>query len=184
MCDQWSGCVKAVHSRAAAFHSLVGVAAAATAVAEVLHATSAAAATGAPLDGALVAVAALATFVGGVTATGSVVAFAKLAGLVSSAPLALPGRDAINLALAGSSAGLAAAGAAGAAGGGVDAVAALGGIGAASGLLGAHLTASIGGADMPVVITVLNSYSGRVVRAHLCVLVVFFCFGAPIERAT
>merc|ERR1719272_1873692 len=29
-----------------------------------------------------------------------------------------------------------------------------------SGLLGLHMTASIGGADMPVVITLLNSYSG------------------------
>lgn len=29
-----------------------------------------------------------------------------------------------------------------------------------SGAMGAHMTASIGGADMPVVITVLNSYSG------------------------
>ena len=36
----------------------------------------------------------------------------------------------------------------------------LGLVAAVSSLLGLHLTASIGGADMPVVITVLNSYSG------------------------
>lgn len=39
-------------------------------------------------------------------------------------------------------------------------LASLGVVAAISSLLGLHLTASIGGADMPVVITVLNSYSG------------------------
>jgi hypothetical protein len=90
--------------------------------------------------------------------------------VLGSAPLALPGRDLINLGfLSLCGAGLAAF---------VDPslfsslpfdaasdpefvrTAALATVSAVSGLLGLHLTASIGGADMPVVITVLNSYSG------------------------
>jgi NAD(P) transhydrogenase len=98
------------------------------------------------------------TFIGGVTFTGSLVAFAKLRGLMDSKPLQLPGRNAVNMGLF-----LANVGA-----GGVfmsdcsqgTGLAMLAGTTGLTGVLGAHMTASIGGADMPVVITVLNSYSG------------------------
>jgi NAD(P) transhydrogenase len=123
--------------------------------------------------------------IGGVTATGSIVAFGKLAGKLDSAPMALGMRDQLNMAMgAGAYAmpchamlcyllcyampchampgagtvgcmGLLMANPSPAAG-----VAALAGMSGLSGVLGMHMTASIGGADMPVVITVLNSYSG------------------------
>ncbi|WP_243062630.1 Re/Si-specific NAD(P)(+) transhydrogenase subunit beta [Humibacter sp. RRB41] len=93
-------------------------------------------------------------FIGAVTFTGSIVAFLKLSARMKSAPLVLPGRNALNIAalvlfvavtvwfvitpalwlLI------------------VVTVIAL--------LLGWHLVASIGGGDMPVVISMLNSYSG------------------------
>lgn len=94
-------------------------------------------------------------FIGAITFTGSLVAFGKLRGLLSSKPLMLPHRHKLNLAalvvsllllLMFSS---------------VD--------GSAFALIvmtlialafGWHLVASIGGADMPVVISMLNSYSG------------------------
>jgi len=100
----------------------------------------------------------LGTLIGGVTFTGSLVAFGKLQGLLSSAALNLPGRNAINLGMA-----LANVGAFGlylATGSQAVGLAMLGANTALSFLKGLHLTASIGGADMPVVITVLNSYSG------------------------
>lgn len=142
----------------AAFHSLVGIAAAITAIGEYLN-------EGAAMDvGSLVATV-LATLIGGITATGSVVAFLKLNGNLSSTPLSLPGRDALN---AGMLLGCAVLGATmvsantglGLGVPGLSSVGALEGVLALACLLGAHLTASIGGADMPVVITVLNSYSG------------------------
>ena len=97
----------------------------------------------------------LGVFIGAVTFTGSVVAFAKLRGLINSAALMLPQRHTLNLAALlfsfmlmlsfvendGSPAALY-----------IMTIVAL--------LFGWHLVASIGGADMPVVVSMLNSYSG------------------------
>ena len=102
----------------------------------------------------------LATFIGGVTATGSMVAFGKLNGNMSSNALALSFRDPLNASLAAASVG---AGAVFMSKGDTNTgmgLAALGATTVGSGALGAHMTASIGGADLPVVVTVLNSYSG------------------------
>lgn len=140
----------------AAFHSLVGLAAMAGAAGEFL---------GTPgLDGGTLATVYLATFIGGVTFSGSLVAFGKLSEMMSSAPLQLRLRDQLNLGmLAVCALGLIAFLDPTLAGGLDTATVQLGSLGLAavvSSMLGWHLTASIGGADMPVVITILNSYSG------------------------
>ncbi|MDB4956535.1 MAG: transhydrogenase [Myxococcales bacterium] len=93
-------------------------------------------------------------FIGAVTTTGSVLAFLKLRGSVSGKPLLLPLRHLLNLAM-------------------ITAIAVLGFLyardgqdwtieiaTAIAGVLGVHLVAAIGGADMPVVVSMLNSYSG------------------------
>ncbi len=97
-------------------------------------------------------------FVGGYTFTGSVIAWGKLNGKIASKPLMIPGRHAINL--------------------GVVVLALIFGaavcvsqswmVGLLSLIvvtlfsfgLGAHMVYAIGGADMPVVVSMLNSYSG------------------------
>jgi len=97
----------------------------------------------------------LGVFIGGVTFTGSIVAFAKLRGVISSSALMLPHRHKLNLAA------------------GVVSFALMisfvqqGGADSALYLMtviafvfGWHMVASIGGADMPVVVSMLNSYSG------------------------
>ncbi|MCG9697569.1 Re/Si-specific NAD(P)(+) transhydrogenase subunit beta [Shewanella sp. Isolate11] len=97
----------------------------------------------------------LGIFIGAVTFTGSVVAFGKLRGIISSKPMMLPHRHKLNL---------------------IAVIASLilmvnfvntGGTMPALLLMtliafafGWHLVASIGGADMPVVVSMLNSYSG------------------------
>ncbi|KAJ6664057.1 hypothetical protein lerEdw1_008272 [Lerista edwardsae] len=140
----------------AAFHSLVGLAAVLTCVAEYMieyphldiH----------PSANVLKTVAYLGTYIGGVTFSGSLVAYGKLQGLLDSAPLLLPGRHYLNVGLLAASAG-----------GMVlfmldpsytTGMACLLGVSGLSSVMGVTLTAAIGGADMPVVITVLNSYSG------------------------
>jgi len=104
------------------------------------------------------------SWIGGITFTGSLVAFGKLQGFLKSNPLLLPGRNLFNASMAAVC--LAAA------------VPFLSGhelstelmalsVGTAvSFVMGWHLTAAIGGADMPVVITVLNSYSGWAICAE------------------
>lgn len=137
----------------AAFHSLVGIAASSAAIGDYLNCSSPA-----ELDKVHLASIYLANVIGAVTTTGSLVAFGKLDGRLPSAPLQNPARDQINLGL-----GVTTLGAGAVFMGGPEmgtGIAALGSSLTTSGLLGWHMTASIGGADMPVVITVLNSYSG------------------------
>ncbi|PRW58793.1 NAD(P) mitochondrial isoform A [Chlorella sorokiniana] len=144
----------------AAFHSLVGLAAVCTSISSYLA--------GDPreMDGVHMTTTILGTFIGAVTLTGSAVAFGKLHGLLNSKPLNIWGKNWYNIGMLG---GCVAAAVVFVARGTQDAqvgVAAIVAIAAVSGLLGAHITACIGGADMPVVITLLNSYSGYALCAE------------------
>ncbi len=97
----------------------------------------------------------LGVFIGAVTFTGSIVAFGKLRGVISSSPLNLPHKHKLNLAAIVVSTLLM-----------IYFVKADGSMFALIVMtliafaFGYHLVASIGGADMPVVVSMLNSYSG------------------------
>ena len=97
----------------------------------------------------------LGVFIGAVTFTGSIVAFAKLRGIMSSKALNLPHRHKLNLLALLVSAVLLVQFVNQ---GGNDSHLAIMGLIAL--VFGWHLVASIGGADMPVVVSMLNSYSG------------------------
>ncbi len=138
----------------AAFHSLVGMAAVLVA-AGALYAPAAfdIGTEGAIHDQSLIEMS-LGVAIGAVTFTGSVIAFLKLSGRMSGKPIILPARHAINIAL------------------GIALVALVVWffeaqqhltfwlIAGVSFLLGVLIIVPIGGADMPVVISMLNSYSG------------------------
>jgi NAD(P) transhydrogenase subunit beta len=97
----------------------------------------------------------LGVFIGAVTFTGSVVAFGKLRGVINSAALMLPHRHKMNLA-AGIVSFLLMVSFVKA--GGSDSALYI--MTAIALVFGWHLVASIGGADMPVVVSMLNSYAG------------------------
>jgi H+-translocating NAD(P) transhydrogenase subunit beta len=95
--------------------------------------------------------------IGAITFTGSVIAFGKLQGTISGRPLLLPGRHLINLLMLFATVAL---GVWFMRAPGVDGQIALLIAAIITGVLGAHFVMAIGGADMPVVVSMLNSYSG------------------------
>ncbi|KAE8310542.1 NAD(P) transhydrogenase beta subunit-domain-containing protein [Aspergillus transmontanensis] len=137
----------------AALHSVVGLAAVLTSIGSVLTDV-------ADISTLHMVTAYLGVLIGGVTFTGSIVAFLKLAGRMSSRPTILPGRHVINSTLLGTNLATMSAFISMAPGSPVIAATCLGANTALSFLKGYTTTAAIGGADMPVVITVLNAYSG------------------------
>jgi NAD(P) transhydrogenase subunit beta len=141
----------------AAFHSLVGLAAVAVAAAAFYAPESfRIAAEGGGIKMQSLIELSLGTAIGAVTFTGSIIAFAKLNGNMSGAPIMLPARHLINIAIA---LGIVALIVMMIQSGGTVAwhFWSLAGL---SLLIGVLLIIPIGGADMPVVVSMLNSYSG------------------------
>src|ERR1700684_3135498 len=138
----------------AAFHSLVGMAAVLAAACAFYRPEAFDIGTPGHIHPQSLVEMSLGVAIGALTFTGSVIAFAKLSGRMSGAPIILPARHLINIAL------------------GVALVVFIVGLvlsGSALDFwlitiialaLGALLIIPIGGADMPVVISMLNSYSG------------------------
>jgi H+-translocating NAD(P) transhydrogenase subunit beta len=93
-------------------------------------------------------------FIGAVTFTGSIIAFLKLSARIKSAPLVLPGKNWLNIGALIAFAGLTAWFISG------PQLFLLVIVTLLALALGLHLVASIGGGDMPVVVSMLNSYSG------------------------
>jgi NAD(P) transhydrogenase subunit beta len=138
----------------AAFHSLVGLAAVMVAAAALYAPESFGIGTASDIHGQALIEMSLGVAIGAVTFTGSVIAFLKLDGRMSGKPILLPARHVVNAAL------------------GVALVALIVVLVASEShivfwlivlaalALGVLIIIPIGGADMPVVVSMLNSYSG------------------------
>ncbi|MBL4785109.1 MAG: NAD(P)(+) transhydrogenase (Re/Si-specific) subunit beta [Cohaesibacteraceae bacterium] len=138
----------------AAFHSLVGLAAVLVAAAALYAPSAFGIGSTGSIAGASLLEMAIGAAIGALTFTGSVIAFLKLDGRMSGSPIMLPARHLINIALA------------------VllvvlvilfmdsESYALFWAITGVALLLGILLIIPIGGADMPVVVSMLNSYSG------------------------
>ncbi len=133
----------------AALHSFVGMAAVLVAIGTFLNKRDAGS-----LDGVLMSELSVGIIIGAITFTGSVIAFGKLQGLISGKPVKFGGQHALNAAIAVATVAL-----------GVH-FALTGSVGSLALMtllafvLGVTLIIPIGGADMPVIISMLNSYSG------------------------
>ena len=138
----------------AAFHSLVGMAAVLVAAAALYAPDAYGIGTVGHIKAVSLIEMSIGTAIGAITFTGSVVAFAKLQGLVGGSPLVFPGQHPLNALIA---IGLVALTVTFAMSESYTAFWALAGL---AFLLGFLLIVPIGGADMPVVISMLNSYSG------------------------
>ena len=138
----------------AAFHSLVGLAAVCVAAAAFFEPAAYGLGTPGNIGVASLVEMSIGTAIGAITFTGSVIAFAKLQGVMSGAPIVFPGQHALNALL------------------GLLLIALVvwfcdaqtgtlfWSIAILAFVLGVLIIIPIGGADMPVVISMLNSYSG------------------------
>ena len=131
----------------ALMHSLVGLSAVLIAIAAIFN-------TGEQHTGAQKIELFIGAFIGAITFTASVIAYGKLSGRVSGQPVSFAGQHALNLALGISMLGF------GIAYFITGASAAFLAMVAVALVLGVTLIIPIGGADMPVVVSMLNSYSG------------------------
>ena len=138
----------------AAFHSLVGMAAVLVAAAAIYAPESFGIGTVGNIHGQALVEMALGVAIGAITFTGSVIAFLKLDGRMSGKPILLPMRHAVNIALAVALVVLIVLLVT------TQSTAVFWLIVIVSLALGVLLIVPIGGADMPVVVSMLNSYSG------------------------